>query len=348
MNTELPMPATPPRADEPAHPAGDRALDDREVMQQALDALNLITRQFTRTPSSLKDSTARVEAHRVMGVLVKALSREASAPGPSSPSSPSSSQDPDYSMSGGGWSSIMKIIDHGMAGRTDAVRSYVELLANQMDGISPKRSEALRRRLSGGDEPRVYPASAGLDTTVHTHEEEALRRIGQLVRDQDNRATDAPIFIVEQKRRIYGLSSDYSDDHVWIDSDGEADPETARELNEAYHSTGQEPAGWSRTGYADRWEFVTACFTEEGCRQYLAANGHNLKEPRIFADSSFRNQEFRLVREHLISVAQGHVRVISGDRDASSDADGEPLSEDISDEPDSEPRAKARHPGARR
>lgn len=110
---------------------------------------------------------------------------------------------------------------------------------------------------------------------------EALARIGDLLRTQDNRITNAPIFVVQQKRRIYGISREYTDDFEVITGD--------------YGPT-------RRVGYLDTWEFVTACFTEQGCKDYIALNGHNLKEPRIYAEGSFRNHEWRAVRDYLMSV----------------------------------------------
>jgi hypothetical protein len=51
------------------------------------------------------------------------------------------------------------------------------------------------------------------------------------------------------------------------------------------------------------WDFVTACFTEQGCKDYLARDGHNLKEPRIYAAGSYRNSEWQAVRNYLAALA---------------------------------------------
>ena len=135
-----------------------------------------------------------------------------------------------------------------------------------------------------------------------------MRAIGKLLRSQDNQATDAPIFIVQEKRRFYGLDPDYADDSdiIWIDSPNdyvEATPEEHAELEAKYENGDPIDDGWTRTAYKDEWRFVTACFTEEGCRKYLRVNGHNLRETRIYVDGSYRNEEFRAVRAFLISLA---------------------------------------------
>ena len=82
----------------------------------------------------------------------------------------------------------------------------------------------------------------------------------------------------------------------------EADDEGREELEEL-DKDGSVPSGWERSYYRDRWEFVTACFTEQGCKDYIAANGHNLTEPRIYAYGSYRNNEFRAVRSALTGMA---------------------------------------------
>jgi DNA (cytosine-5)-methyltransferase 1 len=135
-----------------------------------------------------------------------------------------------------------------------------------------------------------------------------LRRIGELLRTQDNRYTDQPMFIVQQKRRITGIDTDYCEDIVWMNSEdeyAEASEEEAARLEGEYQAgtRSQGMGGWTRTGYMDQWEFVTACFTEQGCKDYLRLDGHNLKETRIYADGSYRNNEFRAVRNWLMSLA---------------------------------------------
>jgi hypothetical protein len=135
---------------------------------------------------------------------------------------------------------------------------------------------------------------------------EELTRIGKLIVTQDNRYTDQPLFIVQQRRRVYGFDTDYCDNIVWVCSEddwSEASKEEANEFEAAYQETCKVKSGWQRTGYMDEWEFVTACFTEQGCKDYLKRDGHNLKEPRIYADGSYRNEEYRTLRNWLMSLA---------------------------------------------
>ena len=127
--------------------------------------------------------------------------------------------------------------------------------------------------------------------------------IGKQIAEQDNRCTDRPIFLVQQKVTDSGYDENYVDDVMWIGDGGAvADAEEKDRLETAYEQTGDIPDGWTRTGYRDRWEFVTACFTEQACKDHIAANGHNLREPRIYADHSCRNFEFRELWDLMVGL----------------------------------------------
>jgi len=132
--------------------------------------------------------------------------------------------------------------------------------------------------------------------------ESDAQRIGELICTQDNRCTSDPLFIVQQRHRIYGLDKDHTEDHLWWDAvnNEEATDEEAAGLY-AIDDDGGDVGAWVRIGYIDRWEFVTACFTERGCQDYIDAHGHNLTAPRIYAASAYRNAEFIAVRKLLAS-----------------------------------------------
>lgn len=138
-----------------------------------------------------------------------------------------------------------------------------------------------------------------------------IREIAGRLVTQDNRITDCPIFIVEEKRRTYGFDPQWSDDNeiVWLNGpndNAEADPDEHKRLEAAWQETGDEEQDWTRTAYQDTWEYVTACFTEAGCQEYIRVNKHNHRgELRIYAATSWRNAEFRAVRDLLVALAGG-------------------------------------------
>ena len=134
-------------------------------------------------------------------------------------------------------------------------------------------------------------------------EMDVLARVGEQVRTQDNRITSEPIFVVEQQRQVWGVDTDYDHDGFeWLDDEGPVLPALARRL-EKLHRLGGDTGKYRRLGYRNYWEFVTACFTEQGCKDYLAANGHNLTETRVYVYSGFRNREWIELRAVLANSA---------------------------------------------
>lgn len=126
---------------------------------------------------------------------------------------------------------------------------------------------------------------------------------------QDNRCTADPLFIVQQQKIIYGLDREYTDNFCWIDEDGESilfeGDDGYKDLEDKMDPicySGERLDGYRRVGYIETWEFVTACFTEQGCKDYIKWNGHNLHEPRIYVASAYRNREWIELREYFLKL----------------------------------------------
>ena len=122
---------------------------------------------------------------------------------------------------------------------------------------------------------------------------------------QDNRITEIPIFVVEQKVRIYGLHGAYTDHYVWIDEDTSEEPneETISYLDENHKwedDIEYQNRVYSKAYYTEKWEFVTACFTEKGAQDFINAQAHNLNETRIYVYSGYRNAEWQFIRKMLM------------------------------------------------
>jgi hypothetical protein len=140
-----------------------------------------------------------------------------------------------------------------------------------------------------------------------------LRKIGELLRTQDNRCTDQPMFIVEQQvehpcdEERHGFFE--STRVVWYctNEGDEVDGLRASRLEKLYRKRyrfgiDEIPEKYGRVVMGMQYEYVTACLTEEGAEAYLSINGHNLKQPRIYVNGSFRNNEFQTVRNWLMSL----------------------------------------------
>ena len=131
---------------------------------------------------------------------------------------------------------------------------------------------------------------------------EDLKEISRLIKTQDNRITDQPMFLVQRLERIYGMDSDYAEDYVWTDGESEADDCEAATLDALEKST-EDTGEYYKCYYIEEWRFVTACFTEAGCEDYISRMGHRHSgKLRIYADGSYRNYEYQAVRNHLISL----------------------------------------------
>ena len=139
--------------------------------------------------------------------------------------------------------------------------------------------------------------------------EDALKEISDNIRKQSNDCTNLPMFVVQTRRRIYGMDTDYSEEIAWLYADEavEVDADTAKHLEEMYQ-TNHEINGdlclddYTRTAYIDVWEMATVCFTRKGAEDYIKANGHNLNEPRIYVESGYRNVEFETIRKFLLNL----------------------------------------------
>ena len=122
-----------------------------------------------------------------------------------------------------------------------------------------------------------------------------IQLIAEQIRTQDNRCTQNPMFCVQIKVRDVGFDSNYSDDsQCWWNP----------ERLEVKYDKEPKGSGWEGPyGYKDRWETVMVAFTEKGCEEYLALNGHNHRgEKRIYVDSFNRCPEMIAIREFLMAM----------------------------------------------
>lgn len=139
-----------------------------------------------------------------------------------------------------------------------------------------------------------------------------LASIGERLRTQDNRMTSDPLFVVFQKQRHFNVD-DEGDGHEWRsksewDEASEAQAAALDGLVENFEEAILDGVEWMKAHYIEVDVFVTACFTQGGAEDYLAANGHNLRNPHIYASSLYRNQEMIAVREALMANNQADGR----------------------------------------
>lgn len=142
-----------------------------------------------------------------------------------------------------------------------------------------------------------------------------IRETGRRLLSQNNQGTAEPMFCVQGLERIGPIMPEYAcGDLCFHDShqsetyyhDG-FDRKRWAEL-QAMHLAGTLPGHVTAGGYVDRWVTVQVCFTEEGCKRYLDANGHNVRrqylDVRTHVESFRRNPEMTAIRGALMALAE--------------------------------------------
>lgn len=150
--------------------------------------------------------------------------------------------------------------------------------------------------------------SLDVENQALKRERSELSAIGELIRTQDNRITDQPFFAVMTKREIIS-SEDHDCDRIcWVENQSgnyvEATETQYRRLEAIYQAKYEVREGWDRYAMKEIDVFVTGCFTEQGCKDYINKNGHNLNKPFIYAFGSYRNDEYQTVRKFIMQIPE--------------------------------------------
>lgn len=140
--------------------------------------------------------------------------------------------------------------------------------------------------------------------------EEELKQLKHELETQDNFCTAEPIYLVQSKRRIYGLDAAYADadSRVWLD---DAEGIEASEFEAAVLDTedeeiisfwGLDEDSYTLTGYVDVWEFVASFLAMRAAEEFVHARRHSGSELRITVESGIRNPEWRKLRQHFLET----------------------------------------------
>lgn len=199
---------------------------------------------------------------------------------------------------------VSQLLDHYENAEVAELRKGLEEALQKRDDYARKAHEGKKladlATLRCGEALKEVQAYKDIRDLV-----EPLVAVGEAVATQDNLATDQPMFVVQQRLRIYGISSDYADGFDWLNEEG--DVLSAEAAADRLVGVDGESCrdGWPRkVYYKDIWEHVTTCFTRRGCEAFLAINGHNLRSPRIYVEGSYRNLEWQLVRKIILAIAK--------------------------------------------
>lgn len=197
---------------------------------------------------------------------------------------------PDYKMHAVRFEAFAREAEHGELVQFDAHQQVVSAVEAERDA-QQKRADAL-----------------AVENAALKRERSELSAIGELIRTQDNRITDQPFFAVMTKREIVA-SEDHDCDRIcWVENQSgdyvEATETQHRRLEAIYQAKYEVRDGWDRYAMKEIDVFVTGCFTEQGCKDYINKNGHNLNKPFIYAFGSYRNDEYQTVRKFIMQMLE--------------------------------------------
>ena len=137
---------------------------------------------------------------------------------------------------------------------------------------------------------RLLRATEGV--IKYSDDSQFLEDLSRELQTQDNRMTAHPIYIVQQKERIWGLADGYADFYRYVDENGDRD--TTYDEGEIMELglDPDDPDGFERIGCRDQYVYVCAHLTERAAQLYINQNSHNLHSPRIYVHSQYRCYEW--------------------------------------------------------
>ncbi|WP_027178802.1 hypothetical protein [Maridesulfovibrio bastinii] len=127
-----------------------------------------------------------------------------------------------------------------------------------------------------------------------------LSTLRKELQTQDNQCTAEPIFLVEEKKRVYGFDPIYSEETVFVDIENGGNEVDLEEYGLTYEEALNEN-GLTECGYADEWNFVNAHFSDRSAKEYIEKNGHRHSgELRVMVDTMLRCPEMIAIRKALL------------------------------------------------
>jgi len=128
-------------------------------------------------------------------------------------------------------------------------------------------------------------------------------------RSNDHYTAD-PMFVVQRKRLVAGIDTDYDPEIGWLDEECDLIEGSERDqLETEYQKSLEVPDGYTRTGISWEWEYVDTYLTPQAATARI--NGG--KDGRVYVESACRNHEMRIVREFLKSLARVQTASLRGD-----------------------------------
>lgn len=136
-----------------------------------------------------------------------------------------------------------------------------------------------------------------------------ITETSQLMRTQDNRATQYPLFVVQEYKEV-GQPDGCGDRTIYVNGE---DTLTAEEYDWACEAGDDEDNEWFRSdideyravSVSDEWvisDMAGFFFTEKACHDHIAQNKHHYNQPRSYVISAWRNYEMQEVMRAILKI----------------------------------------------
>lgn len=136
-----------------------------------------------------------------------------------------------------------------------------------------------------------------------------INDIGREIIEQDNMATDCPVYVVE-KRDFIVSDKDYGETELfWIRKESGIRYPNGCSVSNALDVLSKHgllnDGEWIQLYLAEHWSFVSAFFTSKAAYDFLEQRSCDRKQSwRVLCYSMEHNPEYQAVRDHLVSLAE--------------------------------------------
>lgn len=146
----------------------------------------------------------------------------------------------------------------------------------------------------------------------------------------DDHCTSAALFKVENRRIIYGIDMNYTDQYaIYHDGDSESVYHSVKEYWDSLHSSHKRQLNirmqeeWSSqfmkasewqqwgvlkdlpghtvTGWQEEWEYVNCHFTHAAAEAFIQRKKHDYRELRVYVDSQYWCWEFEAIKTAILN-----------------------------------------------
>lgn len=192
------------------------------------------------------------------------------------------------------------IVRHDASGKTITAKDgeQVELPPETVSQHTPEKwvVRHTRTQIDG----RIEDTYSVGDSGMFTEKEEAERAVAcvNACKDMENPAEE----IAKMRERVAALELEVTTQRV-ISSEMHKIAELVRTQDNRMTS---HPIFMVQEKRGQKWVNVQPCFTEEGANRYIRMDGHNLREPRVYVASGYRNLEWQLIRTFFISLKKSN------------------------------------------